>query len=159
MAPRRVTIESSLRIFQYNLLNNCVYLNNRTSKFDPTISALCSLCNEVPEEMLHFFCLCSELWNNLRKLLQRYIQLPELTPAVAIIGTWNMEDVNNIVCNHIILLFKKFLYANKGSPARLNSVSLKHYIKTVERIEQKIAYKKDKLKLDFEKWDSIKSVL
>ena len=54
---------------------------------------------------------------------------------------------------------KKFLYANKGSPARLNSVNLKHYIKTVERIEQKIAYKKDKLKLHFEKWDCIKSVL
>ena len=162
MTPRRVTIESCLRIFQYNLLNNCVYLNNRISKFDPTISPLCSLCNEVPEEMLHFFCLCSktqELWNNLRKLLQRYIQLPELTPAVAIIGSWNMEDVNNILCNHIILLFKKFLYANKGSPARLNSVSLKHYIKTVEGIEQKIAYKKDKLKLHLEKWDCIKSVL
>ena len=162
LTPRRVTIESSLRIFQYNLLNNCVYLNNRTSKFDPTISPLCSLCNEVPEEMLHFFCLCSktqELWNNLRKLLQRYIQPPELTPAVAIIGSWNMEDVNNVLCNHILLLFKKFLYANKDSPARLNSVSLKYYIKTVERIEQKIAYKKDKLKLHFEKWDCIKSVL
>ena len=70
-----------------------------------------------------------------------------------------MEDVNNILCNHIILLFKKFLYTNKGSSERLNSVSLKHYIKTVERIEQKIAYKKDKLKLHFEKWDCIKSVL
>ena len=55
MTPRRVTIESSLRIFQYNLLNNCVYLNNRLSKFDQNISPLCSLCNEVLEEMLHFF--------------------------------------------------------------------------------------------------------
>ena len=57
MTPRRVTIESSLRIFQYNLhlLNNCVYFNNRLSKFDQPISALCSLCSEVPEEMLHFF--------------------------------------------------------------------------------------------------------
>ena len=70
-----------------------------------------------------------------------------------------MEDVNNILCNHIILLFKKFLYANKGSPAKLNSVSLKHYIKRFERIEQKIAYKKDKLKLHFEKWDYTEPVL
>ena len=59
MTPRRVTIESSLQIFQYNLLNNCVYMNNRLSKFDQNISPLCSLCNEVPEEMLHFFCLSS----------------------------------------------------------------------------------------------------
>ena len=71
-----------------------------------------------------------------------------------------MEDVlNSILHNHIILLFKKFLYANKGSPARVNSVGLKHYIKTFERIEQKIAYKKDRLKLHFQKWDCIKPVL
>ena len=140
MTPRRVTSESSLRIFQYNLLNNCVYLNNRLSNFDQTISPLCSLCNEVPEEMLHFFCLCSktqELWHNLHKLLQRYLQLPELTLAVAILGSWNMEDVDNILCNHINLLFKKFLYANKGSPAKLNSVSLKHYIKTFGGLNRK----------------------
>ena len=55
VTPRWVTIESSLGIFQYNLLNNCVYLNNRLPKFDQNISPLCSLCNEVPEEMLHFF--------------------------------------------------------------------------------------------------------
>ena len=55
MTPRRVTIESYLRNFQYNLLNNCVYLNNRLSKFGQNINLLCSLCNEVPEKMLHFF--------------------------------------------------------------------------------------------------------
>ena len=55
--------------------------------------------------------------------------------------------------------FKKFLYANKGYPERLNRVSLKQYIKTFERIEQKIAYKKDKLKLHFEKWDCIKPTI
>ena len=69
-----------------------------------------------------------------------------------------MKDVNNTLCNHI-LLFRKFLYANKDSPAKLNSVSLIYYIETFERIEQKIAFKKDKLKLHFEKWDCIKLVL
>ena len=110
---------------------------------------------------MNFFCLCSEtqeLWHNVRKLLQRYLHLPELTPAVAILGSWNMKDVN-VLCNHIILLLKKFLYANKDSPTKLSSVSLKHYLKTFERIEQEIASKKDKLKLHFEKWDCIKPVL
>ena len=69
-----------------------------------------------------------------------------------------MKDVNNKLCNHIILLFKKSCM-QKDSPAKLNSVSLKHYMKTFERIEQKIASKKDKLKLHFEKWDCIKPVL
>ena len=70
-----------------------------------------------------------------------------------------MKDVNNLLYNHTILLFKRFLYVNKDSPAKLNSVSLKHYIKTSERIELKIATKNDKLKLHFEKWDCIKPVL
>ena len=61
-----------------------------------------------------------------------------------------MKDVDDISCNHIILLFKKFLYANEDSPPKLNSVSLKNYIKTFERIEQKIASKKNKLELHFE---------
>ena len=151
MTPRRVTIESSLRIFQYNLLNNCVYLNNRLSKSDQTISPYVHFAMKYLKKCC-IFCLCSKmqkLWHNLRKLLQGYLQLPELTPAAAILGSWNMEDDNNILCNYIILLFKKFPYANKGSPAKLNSVSLKRYIKTFERIEQKIAYKK---------WDCIKSV-
>ena len=91
-----------------------------------------------------------ELWNNFRKLPCRYLQLPELKPAVAILGCWNTEDGNNILYTYVILLFKKFLSANKGFPARLNSVGLKHYIKTFER-EQKISYKKNKLKLHFEK--------
>ena len=70
-----------------------------------------------------------------------------------------MKDVNNILCNHIMLLFKKFLCANKDSPAKLNGINLKHYIKTFDRIEQKRASEKDKLKLHFEKWDCIKPVL
>ena len=70
-----------------------------------------------------------------------------------------MKDVNNLLCNHIILLFKKLLYVNKDSPAKLNSASLKHYIKAFERIELKIASEKDKLKLHFKKWDCIKPVL
>ena len=58
-----------------------------------------------------------------------------------------MKDVDNLLCNHIIFLFERFLYVNNNSRAKLNSVSLKHYIKTFERIEQKIASEKDKLKL------------
>ena len=118
-----------------------MYLNNRLSKFDQTRLSVPYV--HFPMKYLKkccIFCLCSktqESWHNLHKLSQRYLQLPELTLAVAILGSWNTEDVSNILCNHIILLFKKFLCANKGSLAKLNSVSLKHYIKTFERIEQK----------------------
>ena len=57
---QKVTIESSLRVFQYQLLNNTIFLNDRLSKFDPSISPLCSLCQQCPVNVLHFFCECQK---------------------------------------------------------------------------------------------------
>ena len=50
MIPQKVTIETSLRDFQYKLLNNIIYLNKRISKSDPAVNHpavnhLCSLCS------------------------------------------------------------------------------------------------------------------
>ena len=44
LIPQKVTIDTSLRIFQYKILNNILYLNESLSKIDPTISSLCCLC-------------------------------------------------------------------------------------------------------------------
>ena len=45
--PRRTTIGSSLRTFQYKILNNILYLNERLFKFNMVESPLCSLWNQV----------------------------------------------------------------------------------------------------------------
>ena len=49
MIPQKVTIETSFRVFQYELLYNIVYLNKRASKFDRAVNPLCSLCSQAPE--------------------------------------------------------------------------------------------------------------
>ena len=51
----RVTDETSLRVFQYKIPNNILYLNNRLHKFGFVESPLCSLCNREPENILHLF--------------------------------------------------------------------------------------------------------
>ena len=53
--PQKVTIEASIRVFQYKLLNNIIHLNKRISKSDPADSPLCSLCGQAPEDVLHLF--------------------------------------------------------------------------------------------------------
>ena len=40
MIPQKVTIETSLRVFQYKLLNSIIYFNIRLSKFDPAVNPL-----------------------------------------------------------------------------------------------------------------------
>ena len=92
MIPKKVTTESSLRVFQYQLLNNAIFLNDRLSKFDLSISPLCSLCQQCPENVLHFFCECQKtqaLWHELCDALSPHIRLPTLRPITAILGEWN----------------------------------------------------------------------
>ena len=61
----KVTVCTSLRIFQYKILNNILYLNARLFKMHMADSRLCSLCNSAEESVLHLFLKCrisSALW-------------------------------------------------------------------------------------------------
>ena len=56
LLPQKTTIESRMRIFQYKILNNILYLNNRLYKCGYVESPMCSLCNSETETMtLNFF--------------------------------------------------------------------------------------------------------
>ena len=159
MIQQKVMIESSLRVFQYQLLNNAIFLNDRLSKFDPLISPLCSLCQQCPENVLHFFCECQKtqaLWHALCDALSPHITLPTLRPIIAILGERNKLEENNALINHVLLLFKKFLYHKRNEPNRLHIIALMHHIKSVEKIEQKIANEKSKLAIHFLKWDVVR---
>ena len=152
MIPEKVTIESSLRVFQYQLLNNSIFFNDRLSKFDLSISPLCSLCQQCPENVLHFFCECQktqDLWHALCDALSPHITFPTLQPMTAVLGEWNKVEENNVLIYHILLLFKKFLYQRRNEPNRLQITALMHYIKSVEKIGQKIANEKSKLAIHF----------
>ena len=56
LLPRRVTLDTNLRMFQYKLLNNVLYLNNMLFRFKKVDSPPCSYCMEQTQE---------QLWNNL----------------------------------------------------------------------------------------------
>ena len=69
LLPRHVTLDTNLRMFQYKLLNNVLYLNNMLFRFKKVDSPLCSYCNEEEETLLHLFHSClktKQLWNKLR---------------------------------------------------------------------------------------------
>ena len=87
MLPRIVTIESSLRSFQYKILNNILYLNERLLKFNIVGSPLCSLCGAY-ESIKHLFCTCTvtqKLWDQLRSWLYEVISFPILEPKTTLL--------------------------------------------------------------------------
>ena len=53
--PRKVSIDANLRMFQYKILNNILFLNKLPFRFKKDRSPLCSFCNSANETPLHIF--------------------------------------------------------------------------------------------------------
>ena len=148
--PRKVTIDTSTRIFQYKILNNILHLNSRFYKITITESPLCSLCGDDLETILHFFCHCSitqNLWTQMQNWLSNILDIPELTSKIVILGKCPCQGATDILINHIILMLKKFLYTHRKSTTQVAFVALKHYIAYTQKIEQTIVRKNGKLTL------------
>ena len=65
---------------------------------------------------------------------------------MVLLDTGTPETNEKVLINHIVLLFKKFIFDNRSNRHKIHILALLSYFKTVEKVEQKIAYHKDKLK-------------
>ena len=140
LLSRKVTIDSHTRIFQYKILHNILYLNNNLFKFGIAPSPLCSFCLASEETPDHLFSRCiitASLWSELKLFFGGTIDLPDLIPQTAILGYLNI-DHDSIMINHLLLVFKQYLYKSrsKGYPS---IIILLGRIKKVKQIEMKIA--------------------
>ena len=58
--PCCVTIDTNLRIFQYKIFNNVLYLNEKFFKFEIVSSPLCSFSTSEKEIPIHLFYSCNQ---------------------------------------------------------------------------------------------------
>ena len=124
---RIVTIDTSTRIFQYKILNNILYLNNRLYKMTIAASPLCSLCGNDTETILHLFVHCSitqNLWTQMQNWFSSILDIPELTSKIAILGKYPCQGATDVLINHIILMFKNFPYTHRKSTTQVAFVAL-----------------------------------
>ena len=56
--PRIATINTRLRVFQYKVLNNALYLNKHVYIFKLSETKLCSFCNQEDETIIHLCANC-----------------------------------------------------------------------------------------------------
>ena len=147
MLPRILTIESSLCSFQYKILNNILYLNERLSKFNIVDSPLCSLCGAYNRSIKHLFwtyTVTQRLWDQLRSWLYEVISFPILELKTVILGLPSKTTSNYILINHIILLFKHFTFLKRKERKHIGFNGLKVFIKNVENTENQIALHEQK---------------
>ena len=114
---RKETADSHLCCFNYKIIYNVLYLNKKLFQFSKTQSPLCSFCHNETETTLHVchICLVTKiLWNQLLLFFETDLDFPDLTPQAALFGFINESDDNlNILQNHILLIFKPYVYQSR----------------------------------------------
>ena len=149
---------------QHKILNNILFLNMFPFNFEKAQSPLCSFCNSADETPLHIFYTCNitkRLRNELKYFVSQYLYTPEITPQSALLGLLNIgnKQQNFLLINHLLLIFKHYLYISREYGA-ICFASLKLYLIKIKTIEQKISpcsnQKKEKCR---RKWSVIENIL
>ena len=158
LTAHKATANSYLRCFNYKIVNNVLYLNKKLLKFRKTQCPLCSFCHTEAETTLHTFHNCSAtkiLWNQFLLFFETDLDFPDLTPQATLFGFVNESDNNlNILQNHILLIFKLYVYQSRERGV-LNFNSLIKNVTKVKKLERKIASVCEKKTIQFKnKWKS-----
>ena len=141
--PRIVTTDSRIRIFQYKILLNVLYLNKKLIEFNKIRSSECSFCKCEEETTIHLFHNCRKtqaLWMQLTSHLNRHLNLP---PQRAVFGFLDISNKDCLIANHLSLLFKYYIK------------SLMKNMKNIYNIEKDLVDQDPHKKTEFlKKWQS-----
>ena len=160
--PFRTTLDSKLREFQYKILNNIVFTNDKLFRFGLSQSRNCTFCNEEPESIEHLLSRCkvsSEFWKEVLSWLKdNNIIIESLNEIGLFLGNFEKTE-DFFIINHILLLGKYYIYVRKchGSLPSLRGFIAR--IRRVYNIELHIARERNKLTTHFKKWEKLVAVM
>ena len=144
--PRTTSVNPFLHSFQYEILNNILFLNRKKN------TPLCLFCNKEEETPLHIFSECTYviyLWQQLATFLKKNLILPALTPQTALLGVWS-DNANHDepIINHFLLIFKLYVYNSRE----------KHCVSIMDLLTNIKKNKKDRIPFIFQQWKQKKDI-
>ena len=155
---RNSTLDTKARMFQYKTLHNTLYVNKMLFKFVKEISPRCSFCKLHEETIMHLFhdyVIVKRIWNQLKSILSNNINFSISTPQSAIFGFWDLDTNENLILNHLLLIFKMYIY-NARTRGYLNVSHLLMYTKSIKDIEKKLCENDaKKIKKFIKNWENI----
>ena len=107
-------------MFHYKVLYNTLYVNKTFFKFEKVISPRCSFC---------------KLWHQLKSI--NNLNFPISTPQSAIFRFWNLDTNEHLILNHLLLIFKMYIYIARTT-GYLNISHLLIYIKETKDTKKKL---------------------
>ena len=155
--PRKIINSTKFRAFQYKLLNNVLYLNDKLFLFGKSETKLCSFCKTENETVIHLFSVCNcikSLWNEIKDYFRNDFTLTSLTPQIAILGYLDKNDETFLVQNIILLLFKHYVYKSRSN-ANLNLLCFINTLSKIKNYEKSLSLKSPGKSKFYEKMWSI----
>ena len=161
----KVSLETKIREFQYKVLNNIVFTNEklfkikmrryneetrtrtRTRKIKMIDSPQCTFCKNEIESLEHLFYNCEitrSLWVALRSwLMECNINLEPLSFFNVLFGIFNAGE-DFVTVNRLILVAKFYIYRCKFNGVKPAMWVLKTKIGAILNIESRIAFMRNK---------------
>ena len=149
------TIDSYTRYFQYKILNNILYLNRDLHRFKLIESPQCSYCHTSAETIDHLFveCICSKnLYIDIKNwCYTKNLELPDHCLESTLLGV-SLQS-NNVIINQLLIEYKILLYKFRGQGRTPTLRMFINSLLALEKIERKIATRKNKLTFHLQKWN------
>ena len=145
-------------MLQYKVLHNILYANKMLSKFGKVTSPRCSFYKLHCETIIHLFHDClifKELWNQLKSVLSNNLIFLICTPQRAIFGFWDLDTNEHVILNHLLLIFKIYIYKTR-TIGYLNISHILIYIKGIKDTKNKLCDNNAKWRKKFNKrWKNV----
>ena len=109
-------------------------------RFGISQDSICSFCSLEEETPMHLLYSCNHtqiLWERLRYCIQNNLDLPSLTSLSAILGFTDSELENFIIINHLLLIFKYYVFKSRSNK-HISFLQLKTDIIKVKKLLKKI---------------------
>ena len=152
------TIKTSLREFQYKILNNILAVNALLFKWGIMDSGRCSYCFLNQETLDHLFCYCDTSVTFYLQIKNWFygngLELPEFKVETILVG--HKSDSSQI------MLINEIIFIYKHSRNKLNNLNVTYFIYIlgqIGEIEKQIAMKNGKYVIHLKKWEILFNAL
>ena len=150
----KVTVDSKSREFQFKILHNILYTNEKLYKLNPVKfpTNLCSFCHAVSETIEHLFYNCKHtigIWEAIITVWGKALKLRAVPSKICLILS---DPDETLLLNFISLIVRKYIYSCKRKESLPVFRELYNQFKLLYKYEHFIAKKNHKLIPFLKKW-------
>ena len=157
LRPRKCTLNSRLREFQFKLLYELIYTRKHLYTYKFSISNICAFCDKYEETYEHLFFTCEKikvLWRDCGDLFN-LSNIKSINWEGIYIGIKLLDIGKEQLVNHIILLIKHMIFVysrTKNKPPTPEEI--KERMLENEKEERKLAEERGTLINHLRKWEN-----